>query len=46
MTNPTINLATQRFFISDNKIRETLDVNKPTLLCWTQKLDLSKREKT
>ncbi len=35
MANSTINLATQRFFISDKEVRETLGISQPTLWRWT-----------
>lgn len=45
MINSTINLATQRFFISDKEVRETLGISQPTLWRWTQELGFPKAVK-
>ncbi|MEZ8902042.1 helix-turn-helix transcriptional regulator [Vibrio sp. 10N.222.48.A11] len=45
MANSTINLATQRFFISDKEVRETLGISQPTLWRWTQELGFPKAVK-
>ncbi|CAV18353.1 helix-turn-helix transcriptional regulator [Vibrio atlanticus] len=45
MANSMINLAAQRFFISDNEVRGTLGISQPTLWRWTQELGFPKAVK-